>query len=80
MPRNPHRAIVLKMSYSTACDLKYLLNSFALKHIKAFEGIDSCQYTECSAFLKQLQTALDSYEGNKQVSVDVRLPARKPLM
>ncbi len=80
MVNNPHRAVVLKMSYVTACNLKYVLNSFALKYIKVFEGEDSCEFTECSAFLKCLQTALDTYEGDKQVSVDVKLPARKPLM
>lgn len=80
MVKNPHRAVVLKMSCVTACNLKYLLNEFALKHIRAFEGIDSVEYTECLAWLQNIQIAIDSSNGERQVCIDVKLPHRKPLM
>lgn len=76
MVNNPHRAVVLKMSKSTALNLKMLLKNFALKYIGIFEGKDSCYYTECLAFYNTLEIALQSYEGDKQLVIDVKLPAR----
>lgn len=59
--RNCHSDIRLHMSYSSFCELLWLL-SFAKKYIRAFEGEDSFEYSVFSHWYSSMTDVSNRYE------------------